>query len=357
MKNLKSVEDFVLNAEFRDWVTHPTPAANIFWEKWIEAHPEKKENFREAVQVIQLMARIDHSPDPKFTETIWDKIESKIDPSDKGERETVPLNIQSVVKKSKKRSNSGRLGLWLSFAASILLLFTSAYFFFPEYLLKDRTPESITSIMKSNPKGQKSTIMLPDGTTVILNSESSLVYTSDYNKEERRIRLRGEAYFKVSEDPERPFKVETDHLVTTALGTSFNVNAYRQDKERVTLVEGKIRIERNGKDLENETLVPGEMIVFEKKKGLEKTKVNSFDHLRWKDGIIVFQDTPLTEAMEELEKWYGVEVELRDFPQDYNMNFTGTFDNDNLRNVLLSLSYSMSFEFEIDEKKVMLNFK
>ncbi len=354
MKNLKTIDDFVLNAEFRNWVINPNVSANIFWEKWLRDHPEKKDNFQEAVKVVQAISRINYTEDKDFTDHIWDKINSKLDESTTSEREIVPLNIESVTKHRKKKPGNNRLIFW-SLAASILLLITSVYVLFHEHLLEMQEPESISSIFKSNPKGQKSTIMLPDGSTVILNSESSLSYTSEYYNKERRVILKGEAFFEVTENPEIPFIVETENLFTTALGTSFNVKAYPDEMEEVTLVTGSVRIETH-ESLHNTVLLPGEILAANESGIISKLKT-SFDHIGWKDGVIVFKDTPLKEAITELEKWYGVDIILRNYPEGNDMNFTGSFRNDNLSNVLKSLSYTMPFDFKITGKKAEVNFK
>lgn len=356
MKNLKTVDDFVLNSEFRNWVLNPSPSANIFWEKWLQDHTDKKDNFQEAVKVVQALGRINYSTDSKFSENIWKEIEAKLDQTPTSERDAVPLNIQSVTKNSKKGSGSSRLTFW-SLAASILLLITSVYGLFQNHLLAMHEPEPVSTVLKSNPRGQKSTIMLPDGTTVILNSESSLSYTSDYYGLERRVILTGEAFFEVTEDPIKPFVVETGSLVTTALGTSFNVNAYPDEVEEVTLVTGSVKIETHEMGHSTTILYPGEMLAINQSGTINKIKTTSFDHIGWKDGIIVFQDTPLKEAIVELEMWYGVDIELKNYPDGNDMNFTGSFRNDNLSNVLKSLSYTIPFDFKITGKKAEVNFK
>ena len=356
MKNLKTVDDFVLNSEFRNWVLSPAASANIFWEKWLQDHPDKKDNFQEAVKVVQALSRINYKTDKEFSDLIWNKINSRLDGTLPSEREIVPLNVQSVTKNGKKKPGSNRLIFW-SLAASILLLITSVYVLFHEHLLEMQEPETITSILKSNPRGQKSTIMLPDGTTVVLNSESSLSYTSTYYDLERRVQLTGEAFFEVTEDPLKPFVVETGNLVTTALGTSFNINAYPDEVEEVTLVTGSVKIEANKMGHDPTTLYPGEMLAINQSGTINKIKTTSFDHIGWKDGIIVFQDTPLKEAIVELEMWYGVDIELKNYPDGNDMNFTGSFRNDNLSNVLKSLSYTIPFDFKITGKKAEVNFK
>ncbi len=356
MKNLKTVDDFVLSSEFRSWVLNPSASANIFWEKWLRDHPHKKDNFQEAVKVVQAIGRIDYQADREFTDNLWKNIDSRLDQTPVCERDVVPLNIQSVTKNRKKRPGSNRLIFW-SLAASILLLITSVYGLFQNHLQAMHEPEAISTILKSNPRGQKSTIMLPDGTTVILNSESTLTYTSEYYDLERRVKLTGEAFFEVTEDPSKPFVVETESLITTALGTSFNVNAYPGEVEEVTLVTGRVKIETHEAGHSGTVLYPGEMLAINESGAIQKISTSSFDHIGWKDGVIVFQDTPLKEAIAELEKWYGVDIILRNYPEGNDMNFTGSFRNDNLSNVLKSLSYTMPFDFKIIGKKAEVNFK
>ncbi len=358
MKNLKSVDDFVLNAEFRNWVLNPSASANIFWEKWLQVHPDKKENFEEAIKVVQKIGRVDFKADQEYTEAIWNNISSRLDQTEKSDRDVIPLNIQSVTKNKNKNNKPGskRFIFW-SLAATILLLITSVYVLFNKHLLEMQEPETVSTILKSNPKGQKSTIMLPDGTTVILNSESSLTYASNYYDEERRVQLVGEAFFEVTEDPQKPFIVETEKLITTALGTSFNIHAYPEDLEEVTLVTGSVKIESHESGNSTAILSPGEMLAINEAGSFNKMKTSSFDHIGWKDGIIVFQDTPLEEAITVLEKWYGVEIILRNYPEGNDMNFTGSFRNDNLSNVLKSLSYTMPFDFKITGKKAEVTFK
>jgi len=355
VKNLKTVDDFVLNAEFRNWVLKPGASTNIFWEKWLEGHPDKKENFMRAVKVVQAMGRIDYQAEDEFSENIWKKIDAKLDLTPTCEREVVPLNVQTVTKNHKKKPGSNKLTFW-SLAASILLLITSVYVLFGENILEMQNAETVRTIQKLNPRGQKSTIMLPDGSSVILNSESTLTYTSEYYLEERRVKLKGEAFFEVTEDPEKPFVVETPELITTALGTSFNINAYPGSEEAVTLVTGSVKIETQASG-RHTILTPGEMLAVNDSGKIKKIKTSSFDHIGWKDGVIVFQDTPLKEAITELEKWYGVDIVLKNYPEDNDMSFTGSFRNDNLSNVLKSLSYTMPFDFKIEGKKVVVNFK
>ena len=139
-----------------------------------------------------------------------------------------------------------------------------------------------------------------------------------------------------------------------ALGTSFNVDAYPNQTEEVTLLTGKVRVD--SKNEQSEILFPGDIAAI--KNGLlEKSSDTNLDHIKWKDGVIVFQSTPFHTGILELERWYGVSIELENVPKGNNLSFTAVIENDNLANVLETLSYAMRFDFNIQGKKVYLKFK
>ena len=204
--------------------------------------------------------------------------------------------------------------------------------------------------LKTTQKGEKLTVMLPDGTLVKLNAESSLKYPKAFT-DQREVYLTGEAFFEVARDTTKPFVVATRHLFTTALGTSFNINAY-SDAEEVTLLTGKVRIDDDNR---SEILLPGEMVAYENG-AIKKSRNVPLHHVKWKDGILVFHETPLEEGIKELERWYGVKIDIKNLSKP-EVNLTGLFDNQNLENVLKSLSYTARFDFSIEGKKVLITFK
>ena len=204
---------------------------------------------------------------------------------------------------------------------------------------------------KMTRKGEKLTVLLPDGTLVKLNSESSIRFTETF-EEHRKVFLTGEAFFEVVRDTTKPFTVATRHLLTTALGTSFNINAY-SDKEEVVLLTGKVRI-NDGASRHSEILLPGEKVAY-LDGTLKKSSNVSLDQVMWKDGVLIFRETPFALGIEELERWYGVSFDIRNL-RDKEVFLTGYFDNQNLKNVLESLSYTARFEYQIEGKEVLITF-
>ena len=210
---------------------------------------------------------------------------------------------------------------------------------------------------KGTEPGQKLSIQLSDGSRVILNSSSKLVYNDFFGSDERVVYLEGEAFFEVNRDTLRPFKVITGSISTTALGTSFNVNSFSQNKAiEIALVTGKVLIEEQSSTERSVLLIPGEMATFNKQAGdLSKSKFNIRDLTGWKDGIIVFRNARYGQVIEKLERWYGVEISEDRIPMK-DWNFTGTFENENLENLLNTLQFEYEFTYQIDKKKVNIKF-
>lgn len=353
-----SVEDFVLDQEFRKWVLTPDSGSNIYWEQWISDHPDKLGTIKAARDLLLSTGFREFVPTQEIEDQIWSYIDHEIDKVVSTEKKVVPLSPGTILAKQ-RYSSSGRRVKWryLGIAASIILLITVLGYFFQSQIFQDiEGNEKLAWVNKQNPRGQKSTIMLPDGTQVVLNAESSLSYLLNFEGETRTVRLTGEAYFDVVKNPTKPFIVESPNLLTTALGTSFNIDAYPGQLEEVTLISGKVKINNNQDLDQSEILLPGEKVEFIQG-NLRKFINKPLDNVLWKDGIIHFQSTPFDEGVLELERWYGVKIEVENFPLNGETHFTGLFKNDNLENVLESLSYVMRFEFKVEGKNVLIKFK
>jgi len=161
--------------------------------------------------------------------------------------------------------------------------------------------------------GQMGHLFLFDGTEVWLNSGSRLKYPSQFNQNERDVILEGEGYFKVAKNKHLPFKVKTRKLEVEVLGTSFNVNAYG-DAESVSVVleEGSVRLNQpEGNEIT--TIKPGELAELDLAKGkLAIKKVDTKYYTNWKNGTLEFRNEPLGEIVRKLERWYNVEINIRD---------------------------------------------
>lgn len=191
------------------------------------------------------------------------------------------------------------------------------------------------------PRGGYYSILLEDGTTVHLNSESELVYPSAFSKRVRTVSLVGEAYFDVAHDAGRPFVVEVNGYSIEVLGTQFNVTAYADERIcRSTLVEGSVRIipgnGRNGADI---LLAPGEQVVHEA--GTDTFSVAHVDTkacTAWMDREFVFENTPLSEALRIVSRWYDFRYDITDSDLE-KYTFTGQISKDGGLDYLFRVLY------------------
>lgn len=162
----------------------------------------------------------------------------------------------------------------------------------------------------SAPAGSKTQVTLPDGSKVWLNGGSSLAYTNQFNDDNRRVELHGEAYFEVQKHQGKPFTVHTQGYDVTVKGTKFNVSAYDDDPiSTTTLMEGKVELS-DGK--QNLSLVPGDAVQLDKATGqLQRHATDGFAD-GWRSGRLMYPDITLEQFVRVLSRQYNVNVHLAD---------------------------------------------
>lgn len=162
----------------------------------------------------------------------------------------------------------------------------------------------------SAPAGSKTQVTLPDGSKVWLNGGSSLAYTNQFNDDNRRVELHGEAYFEVQKHQGKPFTVHTQGYDVTVKGTKFNVSAYDDDPiSTTTLMEGKVELS-DGK--QNLSLVPGDAVQLDKATGqLQRHATDGFAD-GWRSGRLMYPDITLEQFGRVLSRQYNVNVHLTD---------------------------------------------
>lgn len=149
----------------------------------------------------------------------------------------------------------------------------------------------------STPKGGQYQLVLPDGSKVWLNALSSITYPTAFVGKDRKVSIVGEAFFEIAKDKEKPFIVQANNEKITVLGTSFNVNAYKDESVvRTSLLEGAVTI--NGRILK-----PGEAYC-----NGEIMKANLEQELAWKEGLFNFEGADFPQVMRQLERWYDIQV-------------------------------------------------
>lgn len=216
--------------------------------------------------------------------------------------------------------------------------------------------QAIEYVVKKTPIGQKSKVLLADGSYVWLNAESSIRYVKNFTDSIRLIELSGEAYFKVKKDAARKFVVVAGNTSITALGTEFNVNSYAENEApSVALTEGKVEVEFKNLFLHKSTTIsPGFMTTFsEKKEDFIITQFDNEEITSWKDGTLIFKEADFYEVVKKLERWYGVTISYNRLPSK-SWQFTGTFKNEYLENVLNVLGFGEDFKYKMDGDSITL---
>jgi transmembrane sensor len=199
--------------------------------------------------------------------------------------------------------------------------------------------------------GARMKFQLPDGTTVHLNSGSKLIFPSNFNENYRKVQLRGEAFFEVTPDPDRPFTVQTNVINVKVLGTTFNLKAYPDSKEiSTTLVSGKISLEKETAGIFKQIAIlnPHERAVYnEENEMIEVSVQEDLDKfIAWKDGKLVFFNDPIDELAEKLGIWYNVTVKIGN-KNLQKCRFTATFTDEPIEQVLDLLSKSSPIKYKV----------
>ncbi|WP_433862967.1 FecR family protein [Sphingobacterium thalpophilum] len=206
------------------------------------------------------------------------------------------------------------------------------------------------------PMGGMYQITLPDGTKVWLNAASSLKYPVRFAQQERRVLLEGEAFFEVTKDAARPFKVLSRGQEIQVLGTAFNVNAYPTNNLiKTTLVSGKVKLFNEGQSTQAVYLQPGQQSSNGGQGTIRIAQIDPAPFIAWKEGLFYFEETPMTEALQQIGHWYNVEVKYSDgLPQSH---FYGRINRDKPLQDVLDVLTEAGLHFEIKktgDKRVLL---
>lgn len=273
--------------------------------------------------------------------------------------EKIRYSLKSKIDLPKKgRSRSISSFSWILKVAAVFVVFGTIGFGVVKYGYNEEPvkQEEVTVFTKTTRVGEKLKLRLPDQSFVILNSNSSLVFNSDFGKEIRDVTLIGEAYFEVASNKEVPFVVHSGELTTTAIGTEFNVLS-RDGNHTIALTEGKVRVEiESNKNASSEPsfLEPGKMATFNN--DTNTLEVNDFSPevlTAWKEGRIRIKRESLEDIITNLQTWYGVDFTVSN-RVNVKRRISGEFNNESLENILEGLSFSLNFKYSINENHVTL---
>jgi hypothetical protein len=211
------------------------------------------------------------------------------------------------------------------------------------------------------PKGGEYTLILSDGSKVIMNSASKLEFPVVFNKKTREVTLSGEAYFEVTKSTV-PFIIHIGNTFVTVYGTSFNISAYEDDNLlQTTLVEGKVGFSvMQGKEPLEYKINPGQQTSFNKQLNNVDTKnVDTEIYTSWIKGVFRFENESIEKILKRLSRWYNIEIEYADV-NIKNENFTGDLNlkrYDNISKILEMISLASDIEFKINNHKLIVNYK
>ncbi|MEP4134946.1 MAG: FecR domain-containing protein, partial [Cyclobacteriaceae bacterium] len=330
-----NLTDFLTDEDFRLWVLSPDENGSKFWNRWIALHPDKESTVLKAREIIASLKF------PVANDLSEDDRNKTLDLILKGQHSITNDAMQSKVGSTHTLISSYKLAI----AASVLTVLSTVFYLSYEQVIGNQSPSDVSAvqmIIKKSSFGQKITTRLPDGTVVTLNAGSELQFPDQFQGDSRNVSLKGEAFFDVKHNPEKPFLVHTSDDQVRVLGTSFNIRSYSEDSAVfVSVATGRVAYSIPSGD--QVILSPNQMATHNlSKNNLHVGEVDYLQSFGWKDKIIYFKSASLDDIIVELERWYGVKIALNgEFGSAGR--FTGRFENLPLEEVLIGLSYEFEF--------------
>lgn len=284
----------------------------------------------------------------------FESFEAEFEPLDRTKLEHMKQRHKNLLtKKLGIRRNVRPPSQW-KVAASLLILVSLGLFVY----LRNLQEQQISQGGKNEAYqtfsvefGKRKTLTLPDGSVAKLFGPASLEIHSDF-KGNRATKLSGQAFFDVVPDSLRPFTVQAGFLNITVLGTSFLVE-HRVEKETTVAVRsGQVKVD--DLDGNEELLGRSDRITFDYNMAMSrKTRIDPERYFLQVENILLFENTPLTEVLEQLRVWYGLE-DIAFEVRPSNCSITGKYQNRPLREILESISYATALKYELNEKKLTI---
>ncbi len=216
------------------------------------------------------------------------------------------------------------------------------------YLILD--PDKGQEIVVSSLHEQGKILKLSDGTTVELNAGAEIKFPKQFKGNKRMISFQGEGFFTVTPNPEKPFIINTANAKVTVLGTSFNVNSNEQITE-VLVSSGKVSLSGLKMDPDNLILQKGDLGTLLNNQLIRSTQTDA-NYLSWKTQQMIFNETPLSEVLDVVEKTYNVEIKTTENISD-KLLLTSTFDREDLEIILESISKTFNLTYKKEGRNIV----
>lgn len=285
-----------------------------------------------------------HEFEVLFQESATDEKSPVFNPNDQWSELQTMIKINTESRSEK----TIRLFPWIARVAAAVILVLGFTFIFYQYKNSSNENLNLQAMVQTDDSNQK-VIELPDGSKVWLNRNSELLYPELFEENSRTIYLKGEAFFEVTPNKDKPFIVHSGISKTTVLGTSFNLRAYsKEDDIRLTVVTGKVAFTL-ADDKEGVTVTPGNMAkLTNKTKSIEHAQNTDMNFLSWKTRHLSFNDSPIAELIKPLERHYGIEIRVQD-PETLSCRFTGDFQETNIENAIKIITRATGTSFELTD--------
>lgn len=333
---------------------------------------------QDAFQLNELLADLHELPLQPATSAAdeaksIDAIKQALQQQQEGEQQL--SSGDDILREHDQKLNRRKRFAWVGGIAATIAVTSALWLFFDKEHAKPGVDQAMNMNEVVTNGGSKSTVHLPDGSSVILNTGSKLTYNKDFGVETREIYLKGEAFFEIAKNEQVPLVVNAGNIAIRVKGTTFNVKAYIEDSTvEAALIEGSIEV-FSQKDPERTILMrPNEKIIigksamissFEEKKpapqeeaiSLSKIKPNPADssiaEIAWIENKLAFYKEPFSSLAKRMERWYNVSIDFTDAKMG-DITFTGSFEKEDIVEALNALRQSTPFHYTIENRMVVI---
>lgn len=379
---------FLKNEKFIEWKLFPTDELNRYWDEYLEQHPSEKENILLAEKHFQSIDISSMKMLPERKQEAIHRLEQSLDTYKRKRRihrlvyiaaACAAALILSILYIQKEMTQSGEeliassdyiVGSELE-SEDILFITGNRTASFQNNVdihfegdhtaqIKGENSETKEIVIEQHtmnklvvPYGKRSKIVLSDGTQVWLNSGSTLEFPSTFAQDARKIHLSGEMYIEVAPDQNKSFYVHISDFNVKVHGTKFNISSYSDSPASIVLVEGSVGLQST--DKQELILSPNEQAIYSENGVFHTQKVDVTPFISWKEGYLTFEDTPVTEALKQIERYYNFSFNYSDNVSFQGLTCTGKIIlSDNLDNVMTALTLISATKYKKEGKLIYI---
>ncbi len=329
---MDQINKYIHNPLFLKWVYESDESTNEYWDYYLDKNPEEK----------QIITRL--KDELKFFRIKKHKIAQE-------QKSKLAQRIATQIKREKRFHIASiyTVSILKYVAVFIFAIAISSLFFY----LRQNEPygdlraESYTTAIAEN--GQISKLILPDSSVVWLNSGTQIKYPTDFARTKREILLDGQAFFQVKKNKQMPFKVFCKDIEVRVLGTRFNVNSYPEEQDvKIVLETGAVELLKPANENFSYLLNPGQKLIYNSGSDdvviLQEVELDRY--VKWKDGILIFREDPISEVIPVLQRKYNIDLEM-DIPNMDSYLFTATLTDETINEIVKSIAFTCHADYKI----------